>query len=748
MEPPTDFRRLSDDEWAQFQERADRFAEAAARAPVIDWTAHLDGLTGNLRKAILHEFIKIDLESRWKRGDRAFVDDYLRRFPELGGPYELPTHLVHEEFRIRRSFGDKPDPESYYTRFPHLAETLRGLFDDKSNTYLPLQTLNQSIGTGGKSTAGPPPKKETVLPAVGEYQLMKLLGQGQFGSVWKAMAPGGVEVAVKVITQPADRESAQRELKALELVKNLRHPCLMGTLAFWEHDNKLNIVCELADETLRDRLKAHKKEGRDGVPGPELVRYFEQVAEGLDYLHSMQVFHRDIKPDNILLVKGHAKLADFGLARTMDRPDISVSFAGTPIYMAPEVWGGKFQARSDMYSLAITYAELRLGRPPHDGKDLVELMTQQLESAPNLQGLPAAEQAVLNRALAKQPIKRHATAMEFAAELRKAVIPDDRPAVSGKGHKLGITLGGLALIIALSFAGYAAFGPGGKVETGEGDKKPSDPPITNPPITDPPITNPPVTDPPIKDPPKVFVPAGYQMVAGSATIPIDNRLVAKKIEKLVPGAGPQVFVLVVTHKPTLKSFYMLEGKASNALMAAFAAEQPDGRRIPAAVWKLKPSDLPAVDLTVAEAAACAAWLGGKLPTPAQWDEAASLHEPPPNELGIAQSGKAHFGTKDLRAVNAKDRDFSPKGIADMAGNGREWTAMLIAVKTGALTPLPEKLDDPKALIILRGRMQTLATPLSYADLQREQKEPQTQYAGTPSKYTGFRVVVPVFPTGQ
>ena len=92
--------------------------------------------------------------------------------------------------------------------------------------------------------------------------------------------------------------------------------------------------------------------------------YFTSAADGLDFLHSRRVFHRDVKPDNILLMNGHAKLADFGLARAQERVDTSVSFAGTPVYMAPEVWRGKYRPESDQYSLAMTYAELRLGRRP------------------------------------------------------------------------------------------------------------------------------------------------------------------------------------------------------------------------------------------------------------------------------------------------------------------------------------------------------------------------------------------------
>src|SRR5205807_2630086 len=103
-------------------------------------------------------------------------------------------------------------------------------------------------------------------------------------------------------------------------------------------------------------------QAQGGIPLPELFRYFWEAAEALDFLHRNKVLHRDIKPDNLLLVAGHVKVADFGLIRLqeVDQTSFASVVCGTPSYMAPEVWDSKPSERSDLYSLAVSYAELRL----------------------------------------------------------------------------------------------------------------------------------------------------------------------------------------------------------------------------------------------------------------------------------------------------------------------------------------------------------------------------------------------------
>src|SRR5262249_12150237 len=149
--------------------------------------------------------------------------------------------------------------------------------------------------------------------------------------------------------------------------------------AFFPLPDRLVIILELADGSLRGRLEQCKADGLPGIQPEELLRYFQEAAEALDYLHEQKVEHRDVKADNLLLLGQHVKVADFGLAKVLEHSQLqTASHAGTPVCMAPEVWNSKLSVHSDQYSLAVTYVHLRTSRFPFAGDSLMALMKAHL----------------------------------------------------------------------------------------------------------------------------------------------------------------------------------------------------------------------------------------------------------------------------------------------------------------------------------------------------------------------------------
>ncbi|MBN9121095.1 MAG: serine/threonine-protein kinase, partial [Planctomycetes bacterium] len=392
---------LTDEERTVVTARAEQFRHALGAGGVTDWEPFLAGLAGPLRPALLAELVALDLRHRWGKGECPALEEYLARFPELGPLDDLPGALILEEYRCRVRAGGSVSVEQYRDRFPAQFPALRAELD--------------SIGTSGTIAEAPvrrwEPMAEGVVAVSQQYELVRELGRGMFGEVWLARKnPSGIEKAIKIILQPADRGSAQRELASLELIKNLRHPYLLATEDFWIANNRLHVVMELADGTLRGRLKYHQGQGRTAVPVEELFRYVAEAAEGLDFLHEQHITHRDVKPDNILILHGHAKVADFGLARQQEQLIESMSLAGTPAYMAPEVWGGEGGPASDQYSLAYAYTELRQGRPALGPRPFAEMLQARRAGDFDFgEAVGPAEREVLRRAMAAEPQNRYPT---------------------------------------------------------------------------------------------------------------------------------------------------------------------------------------------------------------------------------------------------------------------------------------------------------------------------------------------------
>lgn len=247
--------------------------------------------------------------------------------------------------------------------------------------------------------------REEVFPG---YLLVERIGSGGYAEVWRARAPGGIDKAVKIVYGCYDDQLAAQEMKAMERIKDVRHPFLLSLERFEVVDGRLAILTELADMSLEQRAQQCRAQGMPGIPRDELLRYLSDTAEALDYLAERHgLLHLDIKPANLLLSGEHVKVADFGLVKELATRTHNSMVAGmTPTYSAPEMFDDSPSPFSDQYSLAIVYQEMLTGVLPFPGRTAAQLANQHLRAQPQLAALSAADRTTVARALAKNPSER------------------------------------------------------------------------------------------------------------------------------------------------------------------------------------------------------------------------------------------------------------------------------------------------------------------------------------------------------
>jgi len=253
------------------------------------------------------------------------------------------------------------------------------------------------------------------------YKVQERIGAGGYGEVWTVEAPGGLAKAIKFVYGYLDEERASRELKALNRIKSVRHPFLISLERIEVVEGQLVIITELAEGSLKDRFDQCQKEGLPGIPRNELLTYVRDAADALDYMsenYSLQ--HLDIKPENLLLVGRHVKVADFGLVKELHEVTGSLMGGLTPLYAPPESFDGRPSKFSDQYSLAIVYQEMLSGVLPFPGTTAAQLAAQHLHSKPRVTSLPPAEQQVVLRALSKDPAERFSSCIELVEHLEHA----------------------------------------------------------------------------------------------------------------------------------------------------------------------------------------------------------------------------------------------------------------------------------------------------------------------------------------
>ncbi|HEX4416040.1 MAG TPA: tubulin-like doman-containing protein [Lacipirellulaceae bacterium] len=250
------------------------------------------------------------------------------------------------------------------------------------------------------------------------YRLIERIGSGGYGEVWRVEAPGGLTKAIKFVFGKHHEKRATNEMRSLDHVRGVRHPFLLSLERIEVVAGRLLVVTELADGSVKDRFDQCRRDGLRGIPRDELLNYLRDTADALDFMssaHSLQ--HLDIKPENLLLLAGHVKVADFGLVKDVRQSQASLVGGMTPLYAAPEVFRGAPSCHSDQYSLAIVYQEMLTGTLPFAGNSAAELTLHHLNDEPDLAALAAADRYSVSRALSKDANHRYPNCRGFVDSL-------------------------------------------------------------------------------------------------------------------------------------------------------------------------------------------------------------------------------------------------------------------------------------------------------------------------------------------
>ena len=455
------------------------------------------------------------------------------------------------------------------------------------------------------------------------YAIERELGRGGMAAVFLATDLRlGRQVAIKVLP-PEARETlgVERFQREVQLAARLSHPHIVPVFEAGEADGvSFYVMGYVEGETLKDKL------AREGpLPLDEAVRLTAEIGEALQYAHEHGVIHRDVKPANILLARGHAQVADFGIAKAMEASAegggesltaTGVSI-GTAEYMSPEQAAGerRIDARSDVYALASLLYEMLAGEPPFSGPTVQAIVARVIADPPRplrtiRPNLPPEIESAVNAGLAKMPADRPASAQVFVERLTTRATPPTRrrPVFIVVAVLLlaGATITGLWVI-------------------------PRHRPVRAPAPTG-----------------MLLVPGGTYRTGG--------------------GARPE-------HSVVLDSFYIDSTEVTVSAYQQFVMADSSQRRT--APWRSPPDpQWPVTGVLWTEAQRFCAWRArGALPTEDQWEAAARGPQGWTYPWGnVWESGRANAesAVDTLTRVGRYTSGRSPVGAVDMIGNAWEW----------------------------------------------------------------------------
>jgi serine/threonine-protein kinase len=579
---------------------------------------------------------------------------------------------------------------------------------------------------------------ETMIGTVldGRYRLDSLIGEGGMGDVYRATHIHiDTQLAVKLLKPEfvANQTAIKRFRLEAKAAGRIQHPNAVRTTDFGvTTEGIVYLVMELVEgPSLRSLMRSERK--LDPLRTVNIVR---QICGAVEAAHRSGVIHRDLKPDNILLEEGHkterVKVLDFGIAKLRETKTDSFltqagTIIGTPQYMSPEQCQGKpLDARSDIYSIGILLYEMLSGDVPFDGESTLQVVYNQLhlhppsllERAPHI---PPPLAKVIMRALEKEPERRQSSAQQLSEELKRVVESagsDDasllmdtlvtrplRPADTPTPQAFGRNTAALARpsqetgATPTQDAPARSTSPEEKAPTAQSrlDAGPETQDVARGGagrirllaiaavalvalgaialyVSMKPETQSATTTPVSQGPPP-----GMALIAGGRFLMGRN--------DGAPDEGP-------AHEVEVKSFFLDVQEVSNQDYKQFV--DATGRAAPRH-WTSQgsyPPDeawLPVTHVTWEDAAAYAKWANKRLPTEAEWEYAArggkGFLYPWGNQWLPNYANVDRKAQPKPAPVRSFEKDLSPFGIYDLAGNVSEWVQDNYSEKYGA-TPDP------------------------------------------------------------